>query len=257
MQATSELYKEITEKNNHRFETKLLIGDEFFLINEDADKIIFGSDRIYYDSDAGGFSENMLIAVKTSKKLFAEDKPQVGCCISAEIDVEMRTPAAEIPRMSSLRPQIRATDGINHSEWLSKGVFYIDTRAENKAAGRLSLHGYDAILKAEQDYIAQGDVGQWPKTDIEVVREIAEIIEVEIDDRTTEIMTRAYLIQLPVGYSCREMLGYIAAMYCGNFIMSEEGKLRLVRLNEIGVESSYLVDGFGDALTFGGDRLIV
>ena len=55
----------------------------------------------------------------------------------------------------------------------------------------------------------------------------------------------------------REILGYIAAMYAGNFIMSDDGKLRLVRLNEIGIETHYLVDTAGYVLTFGGDRILV
>ena len=54
-----------------------------------------------------------------------------------------------------------------------------------------------------------------------------------------------------------EIVGYIAARYAGNFVMSDDGQLRLVRLNEIGIETHYLVDTAGYVLTFGGDRILV
>ena len=53
MQKTSATYKEIVA-GTHWFETKLVIGDEFYLIDELADYITFGGTRIYYDSDSGG-----------------------------------------------------------------------------------------------------------------------------------------------------------------------------------------------------------
>ena len=53
MQNTSATYKEIVA-GAHWFETKLVIGDEFYLIDEHTNYITFGGTRIYYDSDSGG-----------------------------------------------------------------------------------------------------------------------------------------------------------------------------------------------------------
>lgn len=256
MQKTSELYKEIIA-GDHWFETQVVIGDEFYLIDEGGDFITFGGDCIYYDSDSGGFSANMLKEVKTSQHLFTDDKPAVGCCVSAEIDVTMVKPTAYIERMSSIKPYIRACNDTQQSEWIPKGVFYIDTRDEDASTGEIVFHGYDAILKTENDFPTAGDIGIWPKTDIETVQYIAGLIEVDIDPRTVEIMQRGYLIQYPAGYSQREILSYIAAAYAGNFTMTDEGKLRLVRLNEIGVETHYLVENNGYVITFGGDSILV
>ena len=119
------------------------------------------------------------------------------------------------------------------------------------------FHGYDAMLKAEADFPTTGDIGTWPKTDIETVRFIAALMGVEVDPRTVDIMQRGYLVQYPGGYAMREILGYIAGMYVGNFVMTDEGKLRLIRLNEIGIETHYLVDNAGYSIKFGGDRILV
>lgn len=256
MQNTSATYKEIVA-GTHWFETKLVIGDEFYLIDEHADYITFGGTRIYYDSDSGGYGANMLKEIKTTQHLFTDDKPMVGCCVAAEIDVTMVKPTATIKRMSSIKPFIRAVNDTKASEWIPKGVFYIDTRSDGESTDEIVFHGYDAMLKAENDFPVNGDIGEWPKTDIDVVSLIAGHMGVEVDPRTADIMQRGYPVQYPVGYAMREILGYIAAMYAGNFIMSDDGKLRLVRLNEIGIETHYLVDTAGYVLTFGGDRILV
>lgn len=256
MQTTSDLYKSIVE-GQHWFETQVVIGDEFYLIDESGDFITFGGTGIYYESDSGGFGGNMLKEVKTTHHVFTDDKPAVGCCVSAEIDITMVRPTAYIERMASIKPYIRACNDTQQSEWLPKGIFFIDTREEGASSGEIKFHGYDALLKTENDFPTMGDIGEWPKTDIETVRYIAELIEVEVDPRTVEIMQRGYEIQYPAGYSQREVLSFIAAAYAGNFIMTDAGKLRLVRLNEIGVETHYLVENNGYVITFGGDSILV
>lgn len=255
MQKVSALYREIIA-GEHWFETKLIIGDEFCLIDESKNYITFGGTRIYYDSDSGGYGENMLKSVTTTSNLFADSRPQVGCCVAAEIDITMIKPTATIERMASLKPFFRAVNSSQQSEWLPKGIYYIDTRSDGEEDNTIVFHGYDAMLKAEQNF-PSGDIGTWPKTDIDCVKLIASLMEVEVDARTEDIMRRGYSIQYPGAYSLREVLGYIAAMYAGNFIMSDEGRLRLIRLNEIGVETRYLVDNIGDNITFGGVRLLV
>lgn len=255
MQTTSALYKSIIA-GEHWFETQVVIGDEFYLIDEGKNYITFGGTRIYYDSDSGGFGENMLKEVKTYQHVFTDDKPAIGCCVSAEIDVTMIKPTAYISRMSSIKPYIRVCNDTQQSEWLPKGVFYIDTRSEGATSKEITFHGYDAMLKAEADF-PTGDVGTWPKTDLETVRYIAGLMEVELDPRTADIMQRGYVIEYPAGYSQREVLSFLAAAYAGCFVMTDEGKLRLVRLNEIGVETHFLVGNNGYAIKFGGDRILV
>ena len=80
---------------------------------------------------------------------------------------------------------------------------------------------------------------------------------VSVDPRTTAMITQGYTIPLPTGYTLREVLGYIAAMYVGCFIMSDAGELRLVSILELPPETNYLIDQLGDAITFGGDRILV
>lgn len=194
----------------------------------------------------------------TAVRVFSEDTPSVGGCVSGEIDIEMHKPRSEIPKQARLVPYVRLTDGRRHSEWIQKGVFFADTRSkkeDNSAIEKIVIHGYDAMLKTEQDYPTSSL--NWPAKDIDVVREIAAYIGVSVDSRTVDLMVHGYPVQYPGGYSCKEVLGYIAAMYAGCFVMSDLGELRLVVLNGIPAETRYLVTGERQAITFGGDRILV
>lgn len=145
------------------------------------------------------------------------------------------------------------------SEWVPQGVFYIDTRevtANNNGLNILSLHGFDAMMKAEQPYSSNATVSDAPDT--LYVQAIAGAIGVEVDSRTWDIM-RGYIIPFPLGYSMREVLGYIASSYIGSFVMTDEGKLRLVSL--LGLPDrpikNLLGDEHGNTIIFGNDAIRV
>ena len=237
MQETSDLYKELLD-TRYTTQTRLVIGNT--------------------TDPEDGYGEDVLLSMETRTGLFGNDTPSVGDCVSAEITVEMIKPSAAIPKQARLVPYVRLTDGTRHSEWVQKGVFYLDTRDKKEDGSgieKMILTGYDAMLKAEQDY--PSSKLSWPAKDIDVVKEIAAFIGVAVDSQTVSMINKGYKIQLPTEYSCREVLGYIAAMYAGNFVMSDTGKLRLVLLYDLPAETNYLITRSGRAITFGGVRILV
>lgn len=305
MQNTSALYREIIAREDHYFETSVVLGDNGALVTEFGDRIKFGGDTIVVarTNAESGFLENQLFSVKTSNNMFS-DNPEIGKAVSGEIDISMIKPSGEIPRMGVVVPYVRvcadvstgstiilADEIINQnaqlngellvfgndvsvannylvfasgyaekrtSEWLQQGVYYIDTRESSHNDDDLTVltfHGYDAMLFAEQDY-ARTNL-DWPAVDTDIVNEIAGMMEISVDPRTWDIMTGGYTLPLPTNYSLREILGYIASMYLGSFIITEKGELRLVTLLELPAETRYLIDQAGYAITFGGDRIKV
>lgn len=259
MQKTSALYQELLS-TDHRIETRLAIGETGVLITKRGEAITFGGVSILTGSSGadGGYDETMLMSMETDSRVFSDDMPSVGDCISSQIDIEMLKPFGEIPSMARMVPYVRLTAGNRFSEWVQKGVFYIDTRIEKEdgtGIEKIVIRGYDDMLKAEQDYPAS--TLSWPAKDIDIVREIAAFIGVSIDARTIPIINRGYTIQYPAGYSCRDVLGYIAAMYAGCFIMTDVGELRLVTIYGIPKETRNLIDRSGAAITFGGVKILV
>lgn len=233
MYGTSLLYRTIIAEAEHWFETQVVIA-------------------------GSSCSQAELISVSADYRMFSGEQPSVGGCLAGELSVKLLDPAFSIPRMALVEPYVRVTDGAQYSEWIPQGKFWIDTREVTNNDDNLpilSLHCYDAMLKAEADY--PSTTHTWPYADTDVVQEIATTLGVGVDDRTWDLMTQNYQISLPAGYSMREVLSNIAGMYAGNWVMNYDGDLLLVAVNGIPPETNYLVDNIGDAITFGGDRILV
>lgn len=192
------------------------------------------------------YGTETIVEMKSSIKVLGSggsyDIPNAGNCISAQLDVTLKGTSDTIPRMAKLEPYIDLTNGTTTTtDHLKKGVFYIDTRKLNSAGSTvydydtLVISAYDAMMLTELSYYAlDGDIGTWPKTDISVVNEIAARIGVEVDSTVSSIMNKSYPVQYPgygeSGLTLRETLGTIGAMYAGNWIISDDGKLKLIQI---------------------------
>lgn len=190
------------------------------------------------------------------------DKPDtVGSCVAKELNLVLRDPGT-IPRMAKIQMSFRLNDGTSHSEWIPRGTFYIDTRDQD-TFGILTIDAFDAMLFAEQPFTTAGSNRRtWPRTDITVVNAIAARIGVSVDPRTTEVMTSEYAIPYPGdgdhAYTCREILGFIGAMYGGNWVITDQDTLRLLQLGDIpDTGTNLLVTEQGEYILIGGYRIIV
>lgn len=214
--------------------------------------------RLLVDGTAYGESTIIKGSLKTAIALFAGDTPAVGGAVAGEINVQLLGVASSsVARMAELRPQVRLVgDSGDPSEWVAQGVYNVDKRSYNKQTGVLTLHGYDKMLATEQWYTGAADAS----TDITIVNRICTQVGIDLDSETATFFStqgKSYVIAAPTDYTCRELLQTIAGCYGGNWMMTAVGKLRLVLLDSIPAETNYLVDGVGNAITFGGDRILV
>ena len=222
MQNVSNLFMQIVS-GDYAVETRLFIMDSE------------GTERLV--------GRDLLRSVSVPDALFPSETELIGNAMSAEIEIEMAKPDWTPARMARIRRQIRVFNETQESEWIPKGVFYIDTRETAKSTQRLetlNIHGYDAMLKAEEDF----PDGQWAtRTDYNCLLAICQKLGWQMDSETESYFANvpAFSIPQPDGYSCREVLQSIAAMRCGNFIMDEEGKLRFVGLISAPPETYYLI----------------
>ena len=199
------------------------------------------------------YGEDAIVSLTTTGGLFADGTLSVGSAVSREINLSLWNISKTIPKMAKLIPYYRISNGTQTSEWIQKGVFYIDTRSVD--SGLLTIHGYDDMLKAEQIWTPDQSL-EFPMPMTQVVDIIANIMGVEIDART--VLNSSYTVDYPANdYTLRDVLRYIAAAHGGNWIMSDAGELWLVGLNTLPPETNYLCDEDGDWITFGGDRILV
>ncbi len=170
------------------------------------------------------FNEH-LDSVYVKAAMFAENTLSIGGCVAKEIDISLY-PQGDIPRMAEMRLFCRPVSQLSAGEWLPKGVYYIDTRQMDYQSGVLTIHGYDAMLKAEQTFLEELDDTVWPKTMPAVVGEIAMRMGVGLDARS--LLHGTYYVDYPLEMTMREVLGYIAAAHGGNWIINDAGDLRLI-----------------------------
>ena len=233
MQSTSATYKSLFA-SVHRVEWKVTInGTEY--------------GQAYIVKKIGGSD----CAPQVVHQMFPEDSPSIGNCVAGTFTVTMLLASSAIPRMAEVKPYFRLTNGTTNSEWLPAGVYYIDTRKADEETDTVALVCYDAILKLDglggksYNEIVDRDEEEWPKSMSFVADEIADIIGVDIDSRTVIGSGDAYTVNYPNDYTMREVMGYIAAANGGNWSMTPEGKIRLVRLTGDNTTTVALAHNFG------------
>lgn len=242
MQQTSALYKEIWANSNHWSEVKVNING------------------VDYD-------EHDLMAVRIKSDAFSANTLTIGAAPVASCHVDLISDTMTGNDLSGLIPAgakiviyerlhgITSGQAEQVSEWLVQGNFYVDYRENMAGTGQLGLDGLDALAKADAAYPAVEH--EWPYADIDVVREIAAEIGVELDPVTVSVVWRRYPVAIPTDYTMREVLGHIAAMYAGNFIITKDEKLLLLQISSLPAESNLLINNAGDFISVGGDRIIV
>lgn len=230
----SETYRAIWRDSNHRKEHKAEIAG-----------VTYGANVI-------------AASPVVSKTLLEGGNSMVGNCISGQLTLSV-IPQGTIPRMAEIRLYTRLSGEVGGdtlvSEWIPKGVFYIDTREVDKVSGVMTIHGYDAMLKAEQIFLTETTEDDWPKPMDEVVQEIVQRMGITLDSRT--VVSHAMTVGFPLEYTMRELLGYIAVANAGNWIITDTGQLRLVKLTDTPAETYYLVSEEGDAILFGDTRILI
>lgn len=228
MQNTTQAWKEIVATDGHYYETRVTI--EGNVINE-AD----------------------IRSITRTRPGMPGQNPTIGGALAAEQTSTIHEPAFALPKQAQIVVETRARVNNRTSGWIPQGTYYVDTRSTDEGdISLLTLTAYDAMAKADADY--PDTAHEWPYASKSVVAEIAAAIGVTVDSRTNDYLSANYKIDLPASYTMRETLGYIAAMYCGNFVITDGNKLRFIPLYNTGdFDFTYIADESGNALVFGNE----
>lgn len=210
MLTTSALYKSIFADPSHVLEWKITVNG---VATYTGDKI------------AGS-----IMPPKLSRHTFSGPQPEVGRCYAATFSCAIFEASAAVPRMATVVPAYRLVLGAQASEWITLGTFFIDTRQTDKVTGALILSCFDRMLVGDQTYRDVTAFTTWPQTMSAVASEIATILGITLDARTTINTGTGYMVQYPNDLTMREVLGYIAVAHAGNWIITPENKLRLIPL---------------------------
>lgn len=164
----------------------------------------------------------------------------LGNCISSKL-VATIVPKGEytIPKNIGVLLYIRIetlNDGA--TPWVLFGTYYVYDRIVE--LDKITLECYDAMRYLEVPYLSEEDVSEWPMPCSLAITRITDYLNVFLDVRTS--LDSSFLVDKPDGMSMREVLSYIGSMNCGNWCITEEGQLRLVKPSlgqEVQLEVTY------------------
>lgn len=258
MQTTSALFKQIWSNPNHWSEVKVNInGVDYFENNLMAVSIqtdVFGDNKLTIGSAPVGSCHVELIVDNMEGIDLSDLIPRGSKIIIYErIHGTVFTPVDCIVGEAVAGQAVAGGTAVvsdQTSEWLIQGTFYVDYRDAYSTSGVLTLDGLDIMAKA--DTMFPSTEFQWDSApDNGILGIIAGKMGVAIDSTTLGIVRGFYQIPLPVNYTMREVLGYIAALYCGNFIITKDEKLLLLQYDSLPETTSYLITEDGDRLIVG------
>lgn len=206
-----------------------------------------------YQFDIAGTIYGPEAEVEHSVKSSLYDEFGIGNAACAQLSMSLY--ADNIPKGAEIKRYVRLRNGDDVSEWLPKGVFYTNRRSVED--GYWTIEAFDAMRKADIVWIPEQS-DRFPMDMLTAVLEFVWLMGIELDDRVVPAINQEYTIDYPANdYTIRDELRFIAAAQGGNWIITDEGKLYLVPLLSIPPETNYLVEDYGDVITFGGVRILV
>lgn len=206
MRETSALYKALRNQPGYHYEVNVICNS---------------TETVYGMSD--------LQSVHIKPMLFVENGPSIGNACSSECDITLRESSENWPRMAEyeVKVRVKSEDNSQYSEWLTLGTYFTDERSYT-VSGNLSITGFDGMLKMETSWTDKiTPPASWPIT----AKAWCDLIEnaglAEFDARN-DINNSVAFVGLDTTSTIRDKLKDIAAAHGGNFVMTPEGKLRLI-----------------------------
>lgn len=223
-QTTSALWHDLLHKPGTEREFKFVIND------------------VEYGKDAE-------VSHSVESQLFEEFGIGNACCATLKLAVI----ADNIPRAATIKRYLRLVNGTQATAWIPKGVFFTNKRSRDD--DYWEVEAYDAMRKADVVWEPSNSLA-FPMSMPTAVNLFCQMMGVTLDKRTA--LNSAYTIDYPANdYTVRNELCFIAAAHGGNWIITDAGDLLLVPLLSMPAETNYLITEYGDAITFGGVRILV
>ncbi|MDV3426670.1 MAG: hypothetical protein LIR50_05705 [Bacillota bacterium] len=199
MYSTSNNYKLYINKPSRIFESKIIIGNRTFT-NDDVIQII---PEVVQPND--GFS--------------------IGNTISQSLEITLRNDGGAYASVGVVNASI-ALNIEEFLEYVPLGIFNIDD--VNKTDYTVKLTCYDNMIKFETPYASS--LGNTPTLQ-QVVDELKNLTGVDYD--ITNWIIPNYTVTKLSGYTCREVLGYVASICGGNAYITRQGKFTVVVPREV------------------------
>lgn len=196
MQNTTKNYKLEINKPSREFECKITIGDN-----------IYNNDELV----------NLTLEHTQPQEGFS-----IGDTISQSLDLTLLNRGDIIYSTSQIKVEIGLKIG-STIEYILMGIFNIDDIEKTDYTTKFTA--YDNMIKFETPYFSS--LGDKP-TLKQVVNELSKITGIEFIGSLPN-----YTVSKLEGFTCREVLSYVASICGGNAVITRDGKFTIKSLSEI------------------------
>ena len=197
MYNTSTAYKTEIKKPSRSFQCRITIGD-----------------RIFYNDD--------IVDVIIDSNIQPSDGFMIGSTTSTMLDLTLLNNGNTIYSINKIKVEIGLKIG-NKIEYILMGYYNIDDIEKTDYTTKFTA--FDNMIKFETPYFS--DLGDTPTLQ-QVVNELANKTGVEFTGSLP-----SYTVKKLEGFTCREILSYVASISGGNAIITREGKFTIVYPKEI------------------------
>lgn len=192
MQNTSTLFKTKIKEASRQFQCRITIGDKIFT-NED------------------------IVDIKIDGNMQPQDGFMIGVTPSNMLDLTILNSGDTIYSTNQIKVEIGLDIG-SKIEYILMGYFNIDDIA--KTDYTIKITAFDNMIKFETPYFS--DLGE-NATLQQIVNELASKTGVQFTGSLP-----SYTVKKLEGFTCREVLGYVASLCGGNALINREGKFTIV-----------------------------
>lgn len=216
MYSTSDNYKTYIKKPSRMFECKVIVGERTFT------------------------NENVIQIVPTT--IQPKNGFSIGTTVSQSIEITLKNDGGVYASVGAAEVSIGLKiEGITETiEYIPVGKFNIDTVTKTDYTVKLTC--YDNMIRFETGYFSNlGDT----VTLQQIVDELKRLTSVDYDITNWTIPN--YTVKNLKGYTCREILGYVASVCGGNAYITREGKFTVVIPKEISYQvtaDNYINGGY-------------
>lgn len=191
--------------------------------------------------DGVEYTSGNIVEFSIENLLAAGDEFEVGTAIPSKLTLKLRLPDAIRPNAQIIPFLALSLEGMTWleaeypwetmavpwvsggTEWLPLGEFYVDSREKINEVWTYVC--YDKLITADVAYISQL---RYPATQKAVFDEICNRLGLRYD--SSVVINPSYQIQAgPAGYSCRQVLAYIAGANNASIYMGKDGIMRFKR----------------------------
>lgn len=196
MNISSEVYKKLANSNTRELEVKVVINNIEYI-----DEVV---------------NLNIQGSLPTKDVV-------IGQTPSLRVSVVLRG-YIRFSSKATIKPYVRFVTDDEESEWLALGNF--NAEAPSYQNNQTSVTGYDRMLSLDEEFISNIS---YPCLIKDLFDEI--LFRYQI---SSNFVCNEYTINgVPIGYTARQLLGYIASLHGGNAVFNGRGQLEVVRFRDV------------------------